>query len=52
MMIGGQAVETLGALRRARDLMDRHYAEPLDLGAIAEAAGYSRYYFVRAFPAG
>lgn len=48
-MIGGHSVETLDALRRARDLMDRHYAEPLDLEAVAQAAGYSRYYFVRAF---
>lgn len=50
-MIGGQAVGTLVALRRARDLIDRRYAEPLDLDAIAAAAGYSRHYFVRAFRA-
>ena len=41
----------LAALRRARDLMDAQYAEPLDLDAIARAAGYSRYHFVRAFGA-
>jgi transcriptional regulator GlxA family with amidase domain len=46
---GTLAVDTLIALRRARDLIDRHYAEPLDLDAIAEAAGYSRYHFARAF---
>ena len=48
---GSPAVETLIAVRRARDLIDRSYSEPLDLGAIAAAAGYSRYYFVRAFRA-
>lgn len=42
---------TLAAVRRARDLIDRDYAEPLDLDAIAASAGYSRYYFVRAFRA-
>lgn len=42
-------METLIALRRARDLIDRHYAETLDLDAIARAAGYSRYHFARAF---
>jgi AraC-like DNA-binding protein len=48
---GSPAIETLVAVRRARDLIDRAYAEPLDLDAIAGAAGYSRYYFVRAFRA-
>jgi len=38
-------------LRRARDLMDRHFAEPLDLDAMARAAGFSRYHFARAFRA-
>lgn len=42
-------METLTALRRARDLIDRRYAEPLDLDAVARAAGYSRYHFARAF---
>lgn len=36
-------------LRRARDLADRHYAEPLDLGALAEAAHGSKYHFARCF---
>ncbi|WP_434098967.1 helix-turn-helix transcriptional regulator [Streptomyces xantholiticus] len=31
--------------------MDRDWAEPLDLEAIASHAGYSRYHFVRAFKA-
>ncbi|WP_166349095.1 helix-turn-helix transcriptional regulator [Phytoactinopolyspora limicola] len=43
------AVETLIAVRKARDLIDRCYAEPLDLDRIAAAAGYSRFHFVRAF---
>ena len=38
-------------LRRARDLIDRHYAEPLDLDAMARAAGFSRYHFARGFAA-
>ena len=42
-------VERLAHLRDAKDLMDRAYAEPLDLDAIAGAAGYSRFHFVRAF---
>lgn len=46
---GSLGVETLIALRRARDLIDSRYAEPLDLDAIAGAAGYSRYHFARAF---
>lgn len=36
-------------LRRARDLADRHYAEPLDLDALARAAHVSKYHFVRSF---
>ncbi|MCU1392897.1 MAG: HTH-type transcriptional regulator ArgR [Ilumatobacteraceae bacterium] len=38
-------------LRRARDLVDRHYAEPLDLDAMAGAAGVSRFHFLRCFAA-
>ena len=41
----------LPALRRARDLIDRDFAEPLDLDAMAREAGYSRFHFVRAFTA-
>ena len=37
------------SLRQAKDLMDRSYAEPLDLDAVAAAAGYSRFHFVRSF---
>ena len=43
---------TLLHLRRARHLMDRRYAEPLDLDSMAAAAaGFSRYHFSRAFRA-
>jgi AraC-like DNA-binding protein len=36
-------------LRRARDLADTRYAEPLDLDALAAAANVSRYHFARTF---
>ncbi|MBA2282853.1 MAG: helix-turn-helix transcriptional regulator [Acidimicrobiia bacterium] len=36
-------------LRRARDLADRHYGEPLDLDALAGAAHVSKYHFARCF---
>lgn len=45
------AVPLLSHLRRARDLIDRHYADPLDLDAMARTAGYSRFHFARAFRA-
>jgi AraC-like DNA-binding protein len=44
-------VGLLPHLRRARDLADRHYAEPLDLGGLAEAAHVSKYHFTRCFAA-
>ncbi|MEV0356721.1 AraC family transcriptional regulator [Nocardia sp. NPDC050697] len=44
-------LELLPHLRRARDLADRHYAEPLDLTALAAAAGVSKFHFLRAFAA-
>lgn len=43
--------EVVVHLRRARDLIDRRYAEPLDLDALATAAGFSRYHFARTFRA-
>jgi len=43
--------ELLVHLRRARDLADRQYAEPLDLDALARAAGVSKYHFLRSFAA-
>jgi transcriptional regulator GlxA family with amidase domain len=39
----------LRRLRMAKDVMDRQWAEPLDLEAVAAGAGYSRYHFVRLF---
>ena len=45
------ALFLLPALRRARDLIDREYAEPLDLDAMASEAGYSRFHFAREFTA-
>lgn len=44
-------VDLLPALRRARDVADRDYAEPLDLTALAAAAGLSKYHFLRCFAA-
>ena len=44
-------VAVLVAVRRARDLIDREYAEPLDLTAIAAAARYSRSHLTRVFTA-
>ena len=43
------ALFLLPALRRARDLIDRDYALPLDLEAMSREAGYSRFHFARAF---
>jgi AraC-like DNA-binding protein len=45
------ALFTLPALRRARDLIDRDFAERLDLEALAREAGYSKFHFARAFAA-
>jgi AraC-like DNA-binding protein len=36
-------------MRIARDAMDREWAEPLDVAAVAARAGYSPYHFVRLF---
>jgi AraC-like DNA-binding protein len=41
----------LVALRRARDLIDRDFASPLDLDALAGEAGYSKFHFARSFAA-
>ena len=43
--------ELLVSLRNARDHADRHYAEPIDLDALASAAGVSKYHFLRCFAA-
>jgi AraC-like DNA-binding protein len=47
----GPVVPAVFHLRRARDLIDRHFAEPLDLDAMARAAGFSRFHFARGFAA-
>ena len=39
----------LAPLRRARDHVDRHYQEPLDLEGLAAVAGVSKYHFARSF---
>ena len=44
-------VSSLRVLRRARDRIDRDYAEPIAIPALAAAAGYSREHFIRAFRA-
>lgn len=49
--VASPALFTLPALRRARDLIDRDYATPLDLDAMAREASYSKYHFARAFAA-
>jgi AraC-like DNA-binding protein len=41
--------DVLVHLRRARDHIDRHYAEPHDLAALADLAGLSKYHFQRLF---
>jgi AraC-like DNA-binding protein len=45
------STDLLVQLRRARDLADRRYADPLDLDALATAAGVSRFHFLRSFAA-
>lgn len=43
--------ETNRRLLRARDAMDRSYAEPLDIPALARVALVSRAHFIRTFTA-
>jgi AraC-like DNA-binding protein len=43
------ASERITYLRGARDFMDRHYAEHIDLHRIAGEAGFSKFHFARAF---
>jgi AraC-like DNA-binding protein len=47
--VPGPVVPAVFHVRRARDLIDRHFAEPLDLDAMARVAGFSRYHFARVF---
>jgi AraC-like DNA-binding protein len=44
-------VNSLRALRRARDRIDRDYAEQLEIAGLAAEAGYSLGQFIRAFDA-
>jgi len=46
-----QTTQTLAHLRRARDLMDRDYAEPLDVPTMAATALMSPAHFSREFKA-
>jgi AraC-like DNA-binding protein len=41
--------DVLPHLRRARDHVDRHYAEPLDLESLAAVAALSKWHFHRLF---
>jgi AraC-like DNA-binding protein len=50
-LVTPQELADLGHLRRARDLMDRDYAQPLDVPAIARAALMSPAHFSRSFRA-
>lgn len=43
--------DVLRHLRRARDHLDRHFAEPVDLETLAGVAGISKYHFQRLFTA-
>jgi AraC-like DNA-binding protein len=45
------AIELLPHLRRARDHVDAHFADGLDLEGIARVAGVSKYHFARSFEA-
>jgi len=47
--LAGMTTEELVHLRRARDLMDRDYAQPLDVPAMARAAHASPSHFARQF---
>jgi AraC-like DNA-binding protein len=43
------ASERVVHLRAARDLMDLHFSEAVDLDRLAATAGFSKFHFVRAF---
>lgn len=50
-MAAGVTLEDLVRLRRARDVIDRDYAEPLDVSALARVAVMSPGHFSRSFRA-
>jgi AraC-like DNA-binding protein len=41
--------QRISSLRSARDLIDRRFADDLDLSAMASEAGFSKFHFARAF---
>ena len=45
------ALALLADLRRARDHIDRHYRQPLDLDTLAAVARVSKFHFARSFEA-
>lgn len=47
--VSAPPTDLLVHLRRARDLIDRCYAEDLDLDTLAATAGLSRFHFLRSF---
>lgn len=49
MSLRAADVASLRALRKARDRIDRDYADRIDIPALAAGAGYSREHFIRAF---
>jgi AraC-like DNA-binding protein len=49
--VSAERIAQLTALRRARDLMDREYARPLDVAAMAATAHMSPAHFSRQFRA-
>jgi AraC-like DNA-binding protein len=50
-MTAAPGVSALRMLRQVRDQIDRDYAEPVGIPALAAAAGYSTTHFIRAFRA-
>lgn len=50
-MTGRVPGDVLVHLRRSRDHIDRHYADPLDLAGLAAVAGMSKFHFQRLFKA-
>ena len=48
-VVTGQDLDTLAYMRRARDLIDRDYASPLDVAQIARASYMSQAHFSRQF---
>jgi AraC-like DNA-binding protein len=49
--LAGPGTTRLTDLRKAKDRIDRDYAEPLDINVLAAEAHCSRYHFMRSFQA-